>query len=459
MPYVESEQTVVGFDANIDQILGVHSDVGPGAKPPSLEGSVGTEYFAQDRVTLVSGRMPDLADPGQALMNAQAGKELGIHVGSTVTVTLNSDAQLLSEADNPPPAARARLRIVGLVVFPQDVVNDDYDTAGTAEVLVTPALTRRIDTCCATYSYSSLRVAPGHAGAVESELTQVLPSKLLTAVGFRSGAPVGRAGGAGHQARVDRAGRVRRRGRPGRTRDRQSDHRAPATRRGSSSSRRCGRSGPALPPPRPTRTLGTVAAVVGRVRCWRRWWRSSCSPLFPFGPVRPVFPYVFGWDWTVLGLGCLAFVVILSAVALGLALRMAPERVRRRRRQAERPSVVARAVASSGLPAPAMTGLRFALGAGGSREAVPVRSAILGATLAILVIVATVTFGSSLNSLIGHPPLYGWNWNYALFSGFFRRRGPAGPHHRQLLAHDPSVTPVLRGLLLLGRYRRQSTSR
>ena len=97
---------------------------------------------------------------------------------------MNSDAQLLSEADNPPPAARARLRVVGLVVFPQDVVNDDYDTAGTAEVLVTPALTRRIDTCCATYSYSSLRVAPGRVGAVESELTQVLPSKLLSAVDF-----------------------------------------------------------------------------------------------------------------------------------------------------------------------------------------------------------------------------------------------------------------------------------
>ena len=65
-------------------------------------------------------------------MNAQAGKELGIHVGSTFTVTLNSDAQLLSGANSPPAVARARLRIVGLVVFPQDVVNDDYDTAGTA---------------------------------------------------------------------------------------------------------------------------------------------------------------------------------------------------------------------------------------------------------------------------------------------------------------------------------------
>ena len=169
-------------------------------------------------------------------MNAEAGKELGIHLGSTITVTLNSDAQLLSSANNPPAVARARLRIVGLVVFPQDVVNDDYDTAGTAEVLVTPALTRRIDTCCATYSYSSLRVTPGHEGAVESELSRVLPSKLLAAaVGFRSGAPTVAAGGAGHRARVDRAGCVRCPGRPGRTRDRQSDHRTPATRRGTRS--------------------------------------------------------------------------------------------------------------------------------------------------------------------------------------------------------------------------------
>ena len=45
LPYVESQQTVVGFDANIDQVLGAHLQVGPGAKPPSFEGAVGAEYF------------------------------------------------------------------------------------------------------------------------------------------------------------------------------------------------------------------------------------------------------------------------------------------------------------------------------------------------------------------------------------------------------------------------------
>jgi len=36
----------------------------------------------------------------------------------------------------------------------------------------------------------------------------------------------------------------------------------------------------------------------------------------------------------------------------------------------------------------------------------------------MIVVVATITFGSSLNSLLSHPSLYGWNWNYALLSGF-----------------------------------------
>jgi hypothetical protein len=44
---------------------------------------------------------------------------------------------------------------------------------------------------------------------------------------------------------------------------------------------------------------------------------------------------------------------------------------------------------------------------------VPVRSALLGAVLAVAVVVATVTFGSSLGTLDSHPALYGWNWTYA----------------------------------------------
>jgi hypothetical protein len=48
----------------------------------------------------------------------------------------------------------------------------------------------------------------------------------------------------------------------------------------------------------------------------------------------------------------------------------------------------------------------------------PVRAAIVGAALAITVLVTTITFGASLNNLVSHPRLFGWNWDYALLSGF-----------------------------------------
>jgi len=441
LPYVQSEQAVVGFDANIDQVLGVHESIGPGAKPPSLEGSVASEYFSQDRVTLVSGRLPNLADPGQAVMNSQAGKELGIHVGSTFTVTFNSDSELLSSANNPPPVARARLRIVGLVAFPQDVVNDDYDAAGAAEVLVTPALTRRIDGCCATYSYSALRVEPGHVEAVQSELSKVLPAKLLSAVGFRTSHGGGGATAPAEQAIEPESIALAVFGGLAALADlvivSQVIARQRRTQTPELETLRALGARPATTVA--DATVGTVVAV-----CAGALLASVVafflSPLFPLGPVRPVYPYFFGWDWTVVGFGFAGLVIVLSAVAVGLAFHMAPERARLRSQQAERPSVVAHALGSLGLPAPAMAGVRFALEPGRSREAVPVRSAILGASLAVTVIVATVTFGASLSTLISRPALYGWNWNYALFSGFSGDEDLPANITSHLLARDPWVT-------------------
>ena len=85
-----------------------------------------------------------------------------------------------------------------------------------------------------------------------------------------------------------------------------------------------------------------------------------------------------------------------------------------------------------------MAGIRSALEPGAETEAVPVRSAILGAALALTVIVATIVFGSSLNSLVSHPRLYGWNWSDALLAGGGPGDVPAGMSS-ELLARDPSV--------------------
>jgi hypothetical protein len=74
----------------------------------------------------------------------------------------------------------------------------------------------------------------------------------------------------------------------------------------------------------------------------------------------------------------------------------------------------ARLAAASGLPAAAVAGIEFAFDPGRGRAAVPARSAISGTVLAVVMVVATLTFGSSLTALVSHPALYGWNWSYGM---------------------------------------------
>ncbi len=55
------------------------------------------------------------------------------------------------------------------------------------------------------------------------------------------------------------------------------------------------------------------------------------------------------------------------------------------------------------------------------------------------VLVTTVTFGTSLNNLVSHPALYGWNWNYALLSGFAGQEDLPAHQTAALLDKDPDV--------------------
>jgi hypothetical protein len=69
---------------------------------------------------------------------------------------------------------------------------------------------------------------------------------------------------------------------------------------------------------------------------------------------------------------------------------------------------------------------------------VPVRSALLGSILAVALVVTTVIFGSSLQTLVSSPALYGWNWSYIL-----NPVGSGGGNVPQvaltMLRHDPYV--------------------
>ena len=73
-------------------------------------------------------------------------------------------------------------------------------------------------------------------------------------------------------------------------------------------------------------------------------------------------------------------------------------------------------VARTGAPPSILVGVRNALDRGRGRSSVPVATALVGATVAVMALVATTVFGASLNHLVKTPPLYGQNWQLDLGS-------------------------------------------
>ena len=67
------------------------------------------------------------------------------------------------------------------------------------------------------------------------------------------------------------------------------------------------------------------------------------------------------------------------------------------------------------------------------------RSAIVGTALAMVVVVATVIFAASLENLVSHPALYGWNSSYELRSGYAGVSNIPEQHAAELLKHDANV--------------------
>ena len=173
--------------------------------------------------------------------------------------------------------------------------------------------------------------------------------------------------------------------------------------------------------------LGAVVAVGIAV---------AFSPLMPIGPASQVDPSPgIALDWTVLLSGFALLILSLGGLTIVLAYSGSTRRDHERR-ESVRPSGAVDLAARSGVPEPALTGLRFSLERGRGRTAVPVRSALTGAVLAVAVVVATLTFGSSLATLDSHPALYGWNWTYAINSPGTDDVPPVVGH---LLSRDPEV--------------------
>src|SRR6476661_6703523 len=87
-------------------------------------------------------------------------------------------------------------------------------------------------------------------------------------------------------------------------------------------------------------------------------------------------------------------------------------------------------------------GVRMAFEPGRGRTAVPVRSALVGTTVAVASGLAAVVFGASLIGLVGTPHRYGQNWAQVLNLGF---GGVTTRFGARVLAREPDLAGVAAG--------------
>jgi hypothetical protein len=407
------------------------SDVQPVASVDGL-------FFNEDRLAVTAGRLANPNNPDEVVMTSLAAHVLGVHLGQVIPYGIYS----LDEQGQPgfgtahvQPRLRFAPRLVGLVQQPNAIVEDDIDRYPTF-VFFTPALGREVVADSAQEGAITYGLQLDHGNrdvaAVEREFAGAAPPG--NSYGFHAIAPVSAKvertvkplaialcvfGGVAALAALLISMQIIAR----QLHDANDDQivlrslgAAPVTVVADG-------------------LIGVVAsALIGSLLAIAV--ATALSPLAPFGPVHHVYPHRgIAFDWTVIVLGLGVLVIAVGTIAGLSAYRGAVRHVGTRGRpDVPRTSKAVEAAGSAGLPPPAVIGVHFALQPGRGRTAVPVRSALLGTILAVALVVATVTFGSGLRSLVSHPSLYGWNFSYML-----NATNTMPPQTLSALDHDPDV--------------------
>jgi hypothetical protein len=394
------------------------------AEGDSMDGSVNGEYFTQDRVIITHGRMANPHRDNEFLMDTATARDFGFHLGEVITFDAYSNAQTailealpLSQVTRVKPYLQIREKLVGVGgIQPRNLMQDSIDSTGSSLILFTPALSDRLLKCCVNTTISALQLKGGaaHENAAEAEMTSVLPKGLSAEFTLMStviakaeqtikpeSIALGVFGAIALLAMLVIASQTIGR----RLRLNVADVQV---------LRALG-----APPAMAyfDGLIGIVLAILAGALL-AGVVALALSPLAPLGPARPYLSHGVNADWTVLGFGVVFTVLVLGAFAVAVGTRMVSRRSSVwRGRSANRGSALAQAAASANLPTSAVTGIRFALEPGAGRNTVPVRSAILGAVLAVVIVTSTLTFGASLRTLVSRPALYGWNFTYEMNGG------------------------------------------
>jgi ABC-type antimicrobial peptide transport system permease subunit len=438
LPHVEKVESEVGINAGP---IGKNDEPLAASEGIGANGSVDGLNFDEDRVIVTQGRMANPNRADEFVLDSGTARLYGYHLGETVPIGWITNAQ--SQGDNSltlkvPRTQQMKVKLVGVGAIDLNGLFQDQGGAGNDQIeLFTPAFTRKLAVCCANDMLSGITLQGGlqsrYFATVESEVRALLPKGVpftyvqapdVLARAERTLKPesiaLGVFGGIAGLAALLIAGQM-----IGRRIRLNADELDVLRALGANPKMTIGDG-----------LIGTLGAVLAGTLL-AGLVGVGLSPLGPLGPIGPLAPLALRIDWTVVGLGMAVLAVALATVAVVVAFRAAPHRVVTRLER-EQGSNVARAVTAAGLPPAVVTGIRFALEPGVGRNAVPVRSAILGAVLAVVVVISTITFGSSMNTLVSHPALYGWNWSADIDGGGGLGDVPAHDVARQLNA-DPLV--------------------
>lgn len=413
LPQVERSRTYVSFDAFI-----LDDDV-PEARAFEVTGTFDGQYYDQDRFTATSGRIPDPTRVDEVAINELAAEVSGYEVGDEITLGTFTREEVSAPDffESPPePTDTQGATIVGIGVFPDEVLQDEVDHV--TRLLLTPAYSRSVaDHFTFSLQHLTLRGGDADIAAVQTAVAELYPpgstttrvTSLDTTRALQATRPLaialaafGVVTGLGGLLLVSQSISALLR------RDRADEAvlRALGATRGTLL--RTALAGPIL-----AIAAGVALAVVLAV---------VASPLMPIGPVRRVegahAPFV---DVAALGIGALVALVLLTLVTWGLAwaqLRSGPVRTSPPRRPRPLVALAQRA----GLEPSTVVGLRAALSTNGASSSSG--SVLLGAIVAIASLAASLTFGGALAGLVDRPELYGWEWDGTILAGNGYERMP-----------------------------------
>jgi hypothetical protein len=179
LPQVRAAESYVALNGLRALPSGFANIFTPFNEQVEVVGSLDGLYLDQDRVIITDGRLANPRRAGEIVISEQTARRFGLRPGQSFDLNLYSGQQAADPRFNPmtrPPVHRVRLTITGIGVFTDEVVQDDIDRI--YRVLTTPALTRKMASCCGSYFWTGLKLARGQrdVAAVQQEYIRRVPA-------------------------------------------------------------------------------------------------------------------------------------------------------------------------------------------------------------------------------------------------------------------------------------------